>query len=68
MKKFRLWTLRALMVIMGLFTIIGMLAATQTDKLYDERTYLLVLSLFALLLFWKFAGYVEAEKKKQKQV
>jgi len=53
MEKLRLWILRAMVVVMSLVAIGGLLVATQTDKPYDERSYLLILSLFALLLSWR---------------
>jgi hypothetical protein len=64
MKRFELWGLWGLEIILGISVCIGVVSGTLSSKPYDERTYLLVLSLMAgLVLFY--LGQVSEELKKK---
>ena len=59
---------RVVMNLQGFIAMSGLLLGVFTDIAYDQKTYLLALGLFPMLLFIKFWGIVDYDKEKIKDI
>ncbi len=62
LRNYRLWFNRIMAVIMGGLTLMGFIYGTQSGRPYDERTYILVLTIIALILFMGLADNLTKKK------
>lgn len=58
---------RVMMVLMAGGVIVGILGGTQESRPYDERTYLIALSILALIMFLKFVDLGKRSKRCNKK-
>ena len=70
--KFKMWAYRLFVLVMGVTTCIGIYSATRDYKEFDEKAYLVGLTIIAFMLFKMFAQ-MEKEvstliKSKQKSI
>ncbi len=63
-EKVAYWFYSGCGLIMAIGVALGIIAGTQASRQYDERAYLLVLTLLALVLSGKFMDWAKEAKRK----